>query len=179
MNEPINEPLSPNQPSSSSSGPEPCVPSLFTPLSPDSGLKWGRMTALLVLILGGLAWGLGWLEPLANWASPTLREVRGTILYNGKPVTKGFVRTIHESRGVMGTLGPINADGTFELTTNDNRGAYSGRHRVVVLCMDGGFPPKSILPERYTEPQTSPLLIQVSRSGPNQVQLELVDAPVP
>ena len=79
----------------------------------------------------------------------------------------------------MGALGPIDADGTFRLTTNGEPGAYSGRHRVTVLCMDGGFPPKSIIPERYTQPETSPFVIHVARTGPNNVQLELVDAPTP
>lgn len=181
MTEPISEQPLPEPPTSPTGGCEfgaqpPITP---LPLSQGSGVKWGRGAVLMVLILGGLAWSLGWLEPLADWASPTLCQVTGTVRYNGQPVTKGFVQTIYERRGVMGTLGSINPDGTFELTTNGVSGAYSGRHRVIVLCMDGGFPPKSILPERYTEPRLTPLVINVSRTGPNKVQLELVDVQTP
>ena len=179
MTEPISEQPLPQQPTSPSNGSELEAQSLFTPVSHDSGVKWGRYAALVAVILGGIAWGLGGMEPLANLVSPTLCRVTGTVLYNGKPLDRGFVQTIYERRGLMGTLGPINADGTFELDTNGEPGAYSGRHRVIVLCMDGSMPPKSILPEQYTQPQTSPLVIQVSRTGPNQVRLELVDAKTP
>ena len=179
MTETISDQPLPEQPASPQSVLEPNGQTLFSPIPQTSGVKWGRGAALIVLILGGVAWGLGWLEPLVDFASPKLCEVRGTVQYNGKPLTKGFVRTIYERAGVMGTLGPINADGTFELTTNGHPGAYSGRHRVIVLCMDGGFPPKSILPEQYSDPQISPLAIHVSRTGPNKVQLELVDAEGP
>lgn len=179
MTEPTPEQPLPVQPISPSGGFDLGAQPPITPLPHHNGVKWGRGLVLMVMILGGLAWSLGWLEPLANWASPTMCQVTGTVRYNGQPVTKGFVWTIYERRGVMGTLGPINADGTFELTTDGVPGAYSGRHRVIVICMDGGFPPKSILPERYTQPRTSPLVIDVSRSGPNEVRLELVDAQTP
>ncbi len=155
------------------------VRSPITPLPERRGVKWGRIAVVIVLLFVGLAWGIGWLEPLIDMASPTLRPVTGTVRYNGQPLTKGFVRTIHERGGRMGGLGPINADGTFELTTNDDPGAFVGRHRVIVLCFDGGMPPKSILPERYSEPRLTPLVIQVSRTGPNQVQIELEDAKTP
>ena len=179
MIEPIPKPLLPEPPSSPQRGSELDGQTLFTPVPPNSGVKWGRGAALMVLILGGIAWSLGWLEPLVDIASPKLCEVRGTVQYNGKPLTMGFVGTNYERGGLMGALGPIDADGTFRLTTNGEPGAYSGRHRVTVLCMDGGFPPKSIIPERYTQPETSPFVIHVARTGPNNVQLELVDAQTP
>ncbi|MBC8117254.1 MAG: hypothetical protein H7062_22895 [Candidatus Saccharimonas sp.] len=179
MTEPTSEQSVPKQPTPPSDGDLVGAEFLLTPIPHRSGVKWGRLTALTILVLGGVAWGFGWFEPLADLASTKLYKVSGTIRYNGQPLTKGFVRTIYERGGRMGTLGPINADGTFELTTNGDSGAYSGRHRVLVLCMDGGFPPKSILPEQYSDPRTSPLAIHVSRNGPNNVQLELVGAKSP
>ncbi len=179
MVEPLPEPLLPEYLASQQSGSELDGQMLFTEPARNGGLKWGRGAVVIIAILSGIAWSFGWLEPLADLASPMLCEVTGRVLYNGKPLTKGFVQTMYERGGRMGTLGPIEADGTFRLTTNGDPGAYSGRHRVIVLSMDGGIPPKSILPQQYTQPETSPLVIQVSRTGPNKVELELVDTATP
>ena len=179
MTDPIPDLSAPEPPNSPPVGSELPMQPLFTPIPQYSGMKWGKGAILIVLCLVGLAWGLGWLEPLIDAASPVLCPVTGTIQYNGKPLTTGFVRTICERGGMLGALGPINADGTFELNTNGVPGAYTGRHRVVVLYMDGGMPPKSLLPEKYTDPRSSPLTIHVSRNRPNKVQLAVEDAKAP
>jgi len=179
MIDPKSEPPTPAPANSPPVGSDLQQQPLFTPIPQYSEKKWGRRAGLIVLCLVGVTWGLGWLEPLIDAVSPVLCPVTGTVRYNGKPLTGGFVRTICERGGMMGALGPISADGTFELNTNGTPGAYSGRHRVLVFLMDGGFPPKSLLPEKYLDPQTSPLSIRISRSRPNKVQLEMDDAKTP
>lgn len=179
MTDPTSEMPRPEQPSPPPVGSELQVQSPFTPIPQDSGVKWRTVAIPIVLFMVGTAWFLGWLVPLADLVSPVLCPVSGTVLYNGKPLTRGFVQTIYERGGVMGTLGPIQADGTFELSTNGDPGAYSGRHRVIVSNMDGGMPPKSLLPEKYSDPRNSPFTIHVSRSRPNKMHLELEDEKTP
>jgi hypothetical protein len=126
-------------------------------------------TAGTILAVGGV-------ESFGDLISPTLIEVTGRITFNGKPLSSGFVQTYYDRRGWMGALAEIAPDGSFRLTTNGDPGAFSGKHRVIVRWMDNSSPPRSVLPERYTQPQTTPLLIHVSRSGGNVVTLDLVDA---
>lgn len=115
------------------------------------------------------------LETIENWVSPTLVEATGTVSRAGQPLTKGVVQTYYLDGSQMGALGAIEPDGTFRLMTNGVPGAYSGNHRVVILAMSSGMPPKSEVPEQYSNADRSPLRITVLRSGPNQFPLEIVE----
>lgn len=116
---------------------------------------------------------VGGMEEFQNLLSPTLVEVTGTVTFNGKPMTDGFIQTYYERPGFMGGLAAIKSDGTFKLETNGDPGLFSGTHRVIVKWMDNSTPPRDLLPQKYADPQTSPFRIKVTRQGPNRVQLEL------
>jgi hypothetical protein len=80
-----------------------------------------------------------------------------------------------------GAHGDIQSDGTFELYTySDGDGARIGTHKVGVAAYDksGGRTPESeygklLVPQRYTNPETSGLTIDVTEDGRDNVVLEL------
>ena len=81
-------------------------------------------------------------------------------------------------RGANGEIGP---DGTFELSTfSDRDGATLGTHKIGVAAYEptsgggaeSGFG-KSLVPERYHNPETSNLTIEVKASGDNYAELTL------
>lgn len=111
-------------------------------------------------------------------STPEVVPVQGKVLLDGKPLTKGSVATLPSAgRGAHGTL---SSDGTFELTTfAQNDGARLGTHKVAVSSFDmiGTGPEaaqgRSLIPERYANPQSSGLTIEVTADGPNEPVLEL------
>lgn len=133
-----------------------------------NSVRW-LVGLLAVLVVGvGVAWGAGLLEPVANYLSPTLVEVRGKVTFNGQPLSRGLVMTVYETPGLMGGLGPIESDGTFNLTTNGDPGIYSGNHRFKVSYMTSRFPPTSLLPEQYSDVQTTPFAFTIKRGQTGQ-----------
>jgi hypothetical protein len=138
--------------------------------------KWIALTVVVVLVAaGGTIMAIG-VDSIADQIAPKLVEVTGKVKFNGQPMTAGFVQTYYARKGYMGSLGPIGKDGEFKLLTNGDAGAYSGEHRMVVIWMDNSFPPKHLLPAKYTSPASTPLVIQVSRSGKNELEIELMDS---
>ncbi len=110
---------------------------------------------------------------------PALAKVKGKALLNGKPLTKGSIGTLPVAgRGANGTIQP---DGSFELNTfRKGDGALVGTHKVGVAAYEdvAGKGPeagngKLLVPQRYTNPETSKLTIEVSSSGENNPVLEL------
>ena len=112
-------------------------------------------------------------------STPTMAPVKGKVTLNGQPLTSGTVITIPEAgRGARGVIG---ADGSFELQTFEKKidGAIIGTHRVgVVALMVGGKGPeggygKSLIPNRYSNPESSGLTIDVKAGETNAPALEL------
>jgi hypothetical protein len=142
----------------------------------------GRVAVFLavpVLIAIGAVVGiaLGWEDVLRKWTRPKLVAVTGQVEMDGKPVPAGFVRTKFLD-GPGGTaLGPLDKDGRFSLTTGDDSGAFLGRHKVMVYYMDNSFPPKSLVPEKYTQPETSPVTIEVNASADRNHFVIRLDSP--
>lgn len=130
---------------------------------------------LLVAAVGGSITAVGGIENFQNLMGPTMVEVRGKVNYNGKPLSAGFVQTYYERQGPgwLGGLSPLEPDGTFHLQTNGKPGVLSGKHRFVVTWMDNSFPPKSLLPQKYTDPETTPFVFQISRQGHKDLVLDL------
>jgi len=89
---------------------------------------------------------------------PQRVSVSGQVLYNGKPLTKGFVRVVpHKGRVAAGKL---NAEGRFTLSTYEkNDGCLLGTHAVEILCFDNSNPSVSVrlIPVKYTKIATSGL----------------------
>lgn len=125
------------------------------------------LSSLTLLILVGCA-----------KTTPQTAPVNGKVVFNGKPLTTGTVVTIPDAgRGAHGVIG---ADGSFTLQTFEkNDGAILGRHRVGVMAVmagkkgpEGGYG-KSLIPDRYNNPESSGLNIEVESGKTNTPTLEL------
>jgi hypothetical protein len=136
-------------------------------------IRWGRvlMTAIGVVSLGAAIAGAIWY--VAN-IEPPLHPVKGIVLLDGEPMDGGVIMLQH-SAGWPGALGAVGKDGRFELTTNGTFGAYEGTNQVSFSLMDGGFPPTSLLPSKYVDPNNPPFTIEVDASTKDQdLRFELV-----
>jgi hypothetical protein len=110
--------------------------------------------------------------------SSNLATVKGKVLLDGQPLTNGSIMTIPVAG--KGAKATIQSDGSFELHTNaDSDGASLGVHKISVVAYDGirtgpeSPPPKLIVPDRYTSPESSGLTIDVKASEENHPVLEL------
>jgi hypothetical protein len=104
-------------------------------------------------------------------------HVRGKVTLDGKPLAMGAVVTLPSGgRGAQGVI----KNGEFELGTySSNDGALIGNHRVAVIAQEQGEsgpegqPGKLLVPQRYTNPMTSELTIEVKPGEVNTPTLEL------
>ena len=133
--------------------------------------------ALLRIALCCLAaWlGLAGCRPAGEQLAP----VKGKVLYRGQPLQGGTIVFIPDSsRGTHGNLAvaDIQPDGTFTLKTDDVFGAVPGHHRVTVSWVrpqGPGYPPLSILPVKYRDPQQSGVICEVLANKTNSIDVEL------
>jgi hypothetical protein len=104
-------------------------------------------------------------------------KVHGKVTLDGRPLAFGQIATIPSAgRGAHGVV----KDGEFQLGTyGENDGAVIGSHKVAVIAREAAKDKgpeaaagKSLIPDRYTNPYTSQLSIDV-QSGDNTPTLEL------
>ena len=108
-------------------------------------------------------------------------EVRGTVTLDGKPLSHGWVISYPENG--PGALGKIGSDGSFELATKGvGRGAVLGKHRLTVVAYEGGSEAdlesddtdgKLLIPQKYTQPGSSGLTMEVSPKLETVIELKL------
>ena len=92
-----------------------------------------------------------------------LVNATGTVTWDGKPVTVGAVMTVLESDPTFSSIGPLDENGRFVLSTYGNGdGTATGRHKLVVASFGDGMPPPPLVPAEYTQLKTTPLVIEVS-----------------
>lgn len=134
------------------------------------GVKMGRiaMVVAIPVVLGvvyvaALAFGLD--ATVQHWFKPRLKPATGQIEFKGNPLTSGFVATKYLGGQWNGAVGPLDSEGKFTLETDGIKGAYVGRHKLMVLSMDNSFPPKSVVPGKFSQPDTTPLTIEVTASS--------------
>jgi len=116
---------------------------------------------------------------LTGCGSSGIAPVRGTVEYQGKPLEQGRVGFHPENgRPAFGDL----KDGQFTLTTLEpGDGAVVGLHRVTVHSDEPSDPNDafsdriSLIPDRYTKPDTSGLTAEVKPGGNNEFQFTLTD----
>jgi hypothetical protein len=107
----------------------------------------------------------------------TVAAVRGKVLLDDQPLTAGAIMTL--PKGGRGAQGAIH-NGEFELGTfAKNDGALIGTHQVAIVAYEGGLGRgpeaklgKLLVPQRYTNPETSGLTIEVE-PGENTPTLKL------
>jgi hypothetical protein len=105
--------------------------------------------------------------------------VAGTVTYQGKPLTAGWIAFVHPSG--QGAGADIAADGTFKLA------AFQGKNQVAISCYapepsnpDPHARPmvqqaKSLIPRRYTNYSTSGLTLEVKPGQDNRADFTLTD----
>lgn len=130
------------------------------------------LTVLVVVIVGG-AGTAGWWYFVNR--TPPLYRVHGVVYLDGKPMTEGYVTTYYVDRpNLLGGLSPLDENGQFELATNGQPGVYAGEHKIMVVLTSGGFPPVSLIPEKYSNKHDTPFRIVVGAQTANSpVKLEL------
>ena len=118
--------------------------------------------------------------------TPPVGQVGGIVTLDGQPLTKGQVQFLPDSsKGTKGRMavGLIGSDGRFKLTAfKPGDGALVGFHKVVVICEEDmpAFdpkspppPPKSLIPIRYTDANTSGLTAEVKAAAKNDFTFAL------
>jgi hypothetical protein len=103
-------------------------------------------------------------------------RVHGTVTIDGKPLASGSVVTLPNSgRGARGLI----TNGEFDLgTSGTTDGAIVGKHKFAVSAQEQqqggpeGPAGKLLVPERYTNPETSGFTFDV-KPGDNNFELKL------
>jgi hypothetical protein len=135
------------------------------------------------------------LSALAGCGSdgPTLIPIRGEVLYKGAPlreVPRGLVKYLPKSDHARQASGRIQPDGSFVLTTFQNAdGVTPGEYLIVVTAYTaqelsreqveaaGGAVagPRHLIPEKYTDLNTTPLSDTVDANHSGFKRIELTD----
>jgi hypothetical protein len=128
-----------------------------------------------------------------------IRPVTVSVVYKGSPVTDATVTLVCEEGEPIAAFGRTDAQGTAKPSTPElGDGAVLGKHKVTInkeqiinekpaASQDspeyaplppGGAPlpqVKHLVPVKYSAPGTTPLTVEVTKSGPNEFKLELTD----
>jgi hypothetical protein len=116
---------------------------------------------------------------------PELTAVQGTVSYQGTALSSGtIVFTPDASRGHEGALahGEIKPDGSYSLRTDQGYGAMPGWYRVTIMAVAApGRPaegqayamPRTLIPEKYRDPELAGLLREVKPGGANHINIDL------
>jgi hypothetical protein len=124
---------------------------------------------------------------------PTLIPIKGEVLYKGallRDVSRGHVMYLPKSPDARQASGRIQPDGTFVLTTFQNAdGVTPGEYQIKVTAYAtqqlsreqveaaGGAVagPRLLIPEKYTDPTTTPLSDIVDNNHSGFKRIELTD----
>lgn len=111
--------------------------------------------------------------------------VRGRVSYKGVLVRTGtIVFTPDTLRGTSGPLArsEIQADGSYALQTEGKAGAIVGWHRVTVMAVETNpvnspsgdvNMPRSLLPDKYRDPELSGLSCEIRSGQENCLDFDL------
>ena len=131
---------------------------------------------------------------------PATEPVSGSVKFKGAALAGATVTLVPASKPAQGesytpttprtAIAKTNASGEFKLTSvKENDGAVPGDYKISVTKIeepppvtpsaDIAAPPpkvvpvKSLIPERYNNPETSKLTATVKKGGPNRIDLDL------
>jgi hypothetical protein len=120
----------------------------------------------LLVYLGGCSKGL---------TPPRLVPVSGKLVYQNKPVPLAWLRFYPDApQGGQGFVadGQSKQDGIFTLQTYPHGpGAVPGRYKVVITLEARG----AGIPNRYADPEQTPLRVEVNEEGAPDLLLRLTD----
>lgn len=116
--------------------------------------------------------------------SQTHVAVRGRVVYRGVPLTGGLIVFAPDTtRGSDGPLAraEIQSDGSYELHVEGATGVSPGWYRVTVMALESaatsgnGTPavPRSLLPDKYRDPELSGLVREVKSGQENILEFRL------
>ncbi len=105
----------------------------------------------------------------ADWVS----VATGTVAFSdGAPVSWGMVELVPEEGGSV-ARGEIKIDGSFSLATGRRQGLQTGRYRAVIvqtiapeMMLRKHHHPLPRVDRRFTSPETTPLVVLVSKGQP-------------
>jgi hypothetical protein len=139
-----------------------------------STMRWDRLTRLALLLV--LPFGMA-----ACGGSHEFDTVpaKGTVAYKGKPLEKGQIQLLpDDGPAAVGLI----ENGKFVVGTNaDGDGAPPGKYRVTVFSYKetktrfGETISKAVIPNRYANPDTSGLVVEIPEGGNEAIKVELVD----
>lgn len=106
--------------------------------------------------------------------------VTGTVTYNGAPLEQGTV-IFYPATG-RPAYGKIANGSLTDVTTYESAdGAIPGAHKIAVQSTDNAADAdpmaagKSLIPERYSDPEKSGLTAEIESGKENEIKLELKD----
>lgn len=116
---------------------------------------------------------------------PPVQQVSGVVTLDGNPLPRGEVQFEPDAAaGNKGAsaVGTIDASGRYELTTAGAKGAIIGPHVVTVTARaepkdETDTLPMSLIPEKYSIPDTSGIKKEVTAGAPNIIPIELSSKP--
>jgi hypothetical protein len=110
---------------------------------------------------------------------PAKVPAEGTVTYKGQPLATGQVQFLSET-GTAAT--GLVENGKFALgTLVDGDGAPPGKYRVSVFSykeikLRGGETiTKSAIPDRYANPDSSKLVVEIPEAGNREIKIELAN----
>jgi hypothetical protein len=114
----------------------------------------------------------------------SLAPVSGKVFYQNQPLGRGTIVFVPDAdRGNNGPLaqGTIQAGGSYTVQTEGKPGAAPGWYRVTVIAVEipaayatgRSYLPRSLVPERYRDPQLSDLTCEVKAGQENGINFNL------
>ncbi|MFN4257854.1 MAG: hypothetical protein ACK4RK_01050 [Gemmataceae bacterium] len=116
--------------------------------------------------------------------TPEVTPVRGKVTYKGQPLATGtIVFSPDPFRCRHGRLAwsKIASDGSYQLQTGEAVGVAAGWYRVTVAAVEVSAPtphqpypvPRSLIPDKYRDPQISGLVCEVKAGQENGINFNL------
>jgi hypothetical protein len=138
-----------------------------------STMRWDRLTRLTLWMVIPF-----WSAACGNSDGFNTVPAAGTVTFKGKPLESGQIQLLPEKDGPA-SVGLIE-NGKFILGTQAvGNGAPPGKYRVTIFSYKeipnkfGSSTSKSVIPDRYTTPDTSGLVVEIPESGNTEIKIEL------
>jgi hypothetical protein len=97
--------------------------------------------------------------------------IAGTVSHKGKPIARGSIAFVPEEGRGRAAITTI-AEGRFALDADG--GLAPGRYKVAIAATEGGDDEvRSLIPERYADPDTSGVEFTVPTRGDKDVAIDL------